>query len=291
MSENSGAKNNHSVYENMSTEQINNMLRNEAFSGEKLDMELVDSLLVELKRREPYIEGISVQEAWQDFKNNWADVVEITEECSEKTIKFRRSFKKVLIAAVIVVLLVSTLVGVNAFSGSGIGPVARWTTGRFSFGSTKIAKTEPPDDFPPLIYDNWEEGNTYNSLQDVLDDFCISEFSVPDIPEGFELLNVNVFADEEDLIFTGRASYKKEGIEGVLHVSCKHTVGGTRTDTIFVKDDAEPIVFSDGRYEYHMFSNNSHKEIVWTTDNFLCSIGGPVSYEELKEMVSTIYDD
>ncbi len=296
MSDNNGAKAVEMIYSRMSTEQIKNMLRYSAMSEEELDMELVNCLLAELKQREPESKGMSALEAWEDFNENWSGSETVYPcfaerpgvETNQNAIygnkpKHRKSFKTLLVAAIVVVLVFTTMIVAQASGVDVFGALARWTSETFSFGNSRIAK----DDDIAIAFENWTEGKTYDSLQDALDDFAITEFSEPELPEGSELKELKVSADLEDQTFWGRASYTYK--ESNISVSCKYTPPGRSHSTIYEKSDVEPELYNSGEYSYYLFPNNSRNAIVWLTENFECRISGELTFDELKQIVDSIY--
>lgn len=57
----------------------------------------------------------------------------------------------------------------------------------------------------------------------------------------------------------------------------------------YQKDDTTVELFCSGGIEHHIMSNLEDYIAVWTIDNYECSIGGSISVDTLKNMISSIY--
>lgn len=64
----------------------------------------------------------------------------------------------------------------------------------------------------------------------------------------------------------------------------------TDTDTIYEKDDTDVTTLKINGVTYYFMSNLAQNRVVWSVNQFECSINGTVSYEELEQMVRSIYE-
>lgn len=187
-----------------------------------------------------------------------------------------------IIAAVLVIVLSATLV-VGAI---GFTAEPKWNDEHFTFEGLQYPAT---GEKTPPNYDNWYEGKEFDSLQEMLDDFGITEISEPKLPKGYGISDVYVYVDEESDILYTSVDYKSEESRYFLSVQCDYIPEGVSPKYLYEKESGDPEVFSDGERTYYLFSNIHINDIVWLTDNYICSISGDVSFDELIKMVESIY--
>lgn len=187
-----------------------------------------------------------------------------------------------MIAAVLVSVLSATLV-VGAI---GFTAEPKWNDEHFTFEGLQYAAT---GEKTPPNYDNWYEGKEYDSLQEMLDDFGVTEFSEPEIPEEYNLARTYVYVDEDVDQFITTAVYKSDRSKYNLSISCDYIPEGAEPAYLFEKNEGDPELFSDGERTYYLFPNNEKNTVVWLTDNYICKISGELSFNELIKMVKSVY--
>lgn len=264
-------------YSHVPTEQLNEMLSSIS-PDEKVDMNELYLVVDELERRDPVPEA-KVRAAWEDFQRDWLEEP-IGKE--RKVIRFGGFRRLAIIAAVLVIVLSATLV-VGAI---GFTAEPKWNDEHFTFEGLQYPAT---GEKTPPNYDNWYEGKEFDSLQEMLDDFGITEISEPKLPKGYGISDVYVYVDEESDILHTSVDYKSEESRYFLSVQCDYIPEGVSPKYLYEKESGDPEVFSDGERTYYLFSNIHINDIVWLTDNYICSISGDVSFDELIKMVESIY--
>ncbi len=64
----------------------------------------------------------------------------------------------------------------------------------------------------------------------------------------------------------------------------------TNADSMYEKDDSPVTSLRINGVTYYFMSNNAQNRVVWSVDQYECSINGTVTYEELEQMVLSIYE-
>lgn len=266
-----------SEYSHVPTEQLKKMVSSIS-PDEKVDMNELYLVVDELERRDPVPEA-KVRAAWEDFQRDW---VEEQSSCERNVIRFGGFRRLVIIAAALVMVLSVTLV-VGAI---GFTAEPQWNDEHFTFGDMVYMSS---GERTPPNYDNWYEGKEYGGFQEMLDDFGITELAEPKLPREYSLASTYVHADEECEELIIRVGYKSDARKYNLYIECDYVSEGTEPKYYFEKDPGDPKTFYDGERTYYLFSNIETTGIVWLTDNYVCSISGDASFEELIKIVKSIY--
>ena len=61
-------------------------------------------------------------------------------------------------------------------------------------------------------------------------------------------------------------------------------------ETMYEKDDAPVETLKINGVTYYFMSNLAHNQVIWSVSEFECSIQGTVGYEELEQMVRSMYE-
>ena len=178
----------------MNTEKLEELLR---LSGSEEDTperaEYVDAIISELLRREeeaPTGRLTDVDKAWNEFQTCYntpeSEPMEVPLPASGPAKPKKHLWRSFLgIAAILVVLCTVVLppaLGYDDF----FHMVGAWTDDIFSFTPAgKVTEPEAPD-------------GEYQTLEEALDAFEITEFHMPTLPDGFELVELIALPMEED---------------------------------------------------------------------------------------------
>lgn len=271
-------------YDNMSTEELQQILRDDASNteGQGLDMdELLYVLDVLAGRRKAHNEGKTPEEALESFKRNYyPDIYNDSSPVSATTFAIkpiRKGYwKRGLIAvAAMIAIVISCTITADAWGFNLWDTVAKWTQETFHFGyfgQTDETNAPTPNRAHPCV-----------SLQDALDTYKITAKLVPSwLPDGYIEASVDVFQTPKQRQFL--AAYQ-----------C-----GSDTIRIFIIDylDAYPFqveqsdtlldTYSRNGIDYLIFENNGQLKATWIHDTYECQISGPISIEQLKEMIDSI---
>jgi hypothetical protein len=232
-----------------------------------------------------------VAAAWQSFKHHYLPLVEADETLYGATIRKTKSTKRCFIpprlswaAAIIVVFILSTSVfayqvyGYNIFEN-----IAQWTAEIFRLK----APVEPNDNLNENLGEDLFPDASDPRLQPVY--ATMKELEIPTtlaptwIPERF---------DGHPIVETSTTPFKGV-ISAFIHESETLMLSFdyiTKADTIYEKDDSLVTSLRINGVTYYFMSNNAQNRVVWSVDQFECSINGTVTYEELEQIVLSIYE-
>ena len=282
-------------YKNKSTEELKEMLRNSVLSDEAPEVELTNRILSELSSREDAKQRMSPEEAWDVFLADYFDTESTHLDCAfeegTQTVPHRSDAKKqprslravirvALVAAVIAGILVVGTITSYALGFRLWDVVVDWGRETFGFRSDEESAFVP--------------SNNLNELQAALDEHNVTERVVPEIPDGFELVELNIDRQPNKTVFL--ALY----IDGDKEIIVKIIELFSGPVTKYEYDtDAEDKPFNrsgDGLDLYevdgivHTIATNWGETIAaWVNGNLECSITGNISREEALRMIDSIY--
>ena len=271
-------------YDNMSTEELQQILRDDASNteGHELDMdELLYVLDVLAGRRKAHNEGKTPEEALESFKRNYhPDIYNDSSPVSATTFAnkpIRKGYwKRGLIAvAAMIAIVISCTITADAWGFNLWDTVAKWTQETFHFGyfgQTEETNAPTPNRAHPCV-----------SLQEALDTYKITAKLVPSwLPDGYVDESVDVFQTPKQRQFV--AVYQHEA-------DCILIVISDYLDSHPVQvEQKEKLVdsFSINGITYYIFDNDGQYVAAWVTESYECHISGPVSVDQLKEMIDSI---
>jgi len=276
MSENqSRTAENMSKYDEMSTEELEEILRRDMEAPEEQESDVetllyVTGVLAKRNRENGRIPN-TAQESFESFKRKYLDVDpdEEDEPAPKKVLRPRwmRALSTVAAVLVVVFLLGTTA---HAFVPDFWNAIVTWTKETFSFGSSS----------------NDPNGNgdlPYKSLQEALDMAGIDAHLVPTyIPVGYELTDITAEATPKRKTYT--AIYHNGG-NGLRITVCDHLESAPQY--IEQSEDLAEI-YEVGGVKYYLFSNHERVRAAWLNDSYECSILGELTIEELKLMIDSI---
>lgn len=253
----------------------------EAADAEELEDGTLDGFLEELERLDPLPGGFDPQKSLADFHEKYAALLDPqeAEKCQNRLP--RRAF--LAVAAVAAVL--ASMVTAQAFGVDIFGFFGRWTDERFTFTSSSDEAGYQEQDRSYFL----EEGETaeFSSLEEALGAFQINLPLAPHwFPEGFGELKVSgavmpygmfVFANSE-----GREQY----------LTVEYSEFGEDGPTVVVeKDGNETIVYETNGMQHYIVMDHDYCKAAWTIDNIQCVITGPLTVEEMKQIIDSIYSN
>ena len=274
-------------YNAMSTEELQQILREDASKPEGQEETSTEALFyimeVLAQRRRARNEGKTPEEALEAF-HKYYEEDEVPSKTEREPIIHKKNsttpnwVKRLVAAAAIIILIFSGSITAKAFGFDLWEVIVKWTQETFHFGY--VSNSEEPSD--P------KKDNTlvFSGLKSALETYEITINLVPTwIPDGYEEASVRTFDTPKQRQFFG--NYQ----------------AGENTIKIWICDylDAEPtqIEQSDGIIEvyevndikYYIIENNGELRAAWVKESFECYILGPLSIEELKNMVNSIEKD
>lgn len=272
------------IYDAMSTEELQQILREDASKsvGEESDTDALFYIMEVLaKRRKERNEGKSPEEALESFKNKYYTETENSFDAEGTTVakkQFNGSrWRRGLVAAVAAICI---LVVGNSITASALGfdlweIIAKWTQETFHWG---YAEDTHETNAPSPNY-----GSPCASLQEALDKRNISASLVPTwIPTGYEEGDIKTVESPAQRQFV--ASYIN--YDNSIRIRITDYLD-THPAQVEQSDDLIEVYSSNG-IDYYIFGNLDQLKAVWINENFECSIAGPLSVSEIKEMIDSI---
>lgn len=282
-----------STLSQLSTQELDTLIESISLEGE-FNMAYLDALLAERRRRHDTMPKPDVRAAWTSLSQrlNTEDPAfpEYTGKqravAPSKVRKYRRSTLRKMVAVAAVVVLLSALVVAGA---AGLPVIPQWDNDLFSFDSIRTSP-ESAERLPITFVDGHGE-QLYDSVQQALDDYKITELSAPSwIPSGYELVEVVVYAYPEEESFRLFAAYSREDTEKVLTMEFSLT-NDEQSGVQYSKSPGEPDAVEKDGLTYHQFANIDYNMVVWLTENFECSVGGVLPFDDImKVALSTNID-
>lgn len=267
-------------YDTMSTEELQEILRQDASSLEGADSD-IDLLLYVMevladRRRNSSNPGITALEAYASFQKNYLYDEDTNEDSPDedtedpKVVRFGGLRRLTAIAAVLVIIFLGSVTA-NAFGFWDI--IAQWTKETFHFaidGQTGISEPTPSDNL------------VYNSLDEALASLNIPTDIVPShIPNDYIL--TYIIAEETPLQKTVIAKYENGANQIRIHIQS------------YIENDPEQI--EQGGYAetypvddkvFYIFTNEEQLRAVWETATYECYISGDLTIDEIKSMIDSI---
>lgn len=251
----------------------------EAADAEELEDGTLDGFLEELERMDPLPGDFDPQKSLADFHEKYAALLEPPKEEKRRNHISRRAFfAAAAVAAVLASMVTAQALGVDIFGFFG-----RWTDDIFTLTSS-ADKAGYQKRFYPM-----EEGESikYSSLEEALRAFQIDLPLVPKwFPERFGELEVTGSVMPYGMwVFAS-----SEGQENFLSIEYSE-FGEDGPPLVIEKDKDDPILYESGGMIYHIVTDNGHCKAAWTIDNIQCVITGPLTVEEMKQIIDSIYSN
>lgn len=271
-------------YDNMSTEELQQILRDDASNteGQGLDMdELLYVLDVLAGRRKAHNEGKTPEEALESFKRNYhPDIYNDSSPVSVTTFAIkpiRKGYwKRGLIAvAAMVAIVISCTITADAWGFNLWDTVAKWTQETFHFGY--FGQTEETNAPTP------EFNYPCASLQASLDMYNITAQLVPAwLPDGYVEESVDIVQTPKQRQFLAAYQCGSDAIRiFIIDYLDTYPFQVEQSDTLL-------DTYSRNGIDYLIFENNGQLKATWIYDTYECQISGPISIEEIKEMIDSI---
>ena len=284
------------VFDNMSTEALKEILRLDFQSDEDSDMDAILYIMGVVAKREkenPSAEYTDVHAAWESFlflknylpyagpkslydldkdgddEDTPLDVGQTSLKKDFRPQKRPRLMYAACIAAVISSLLLAGTITASALGFDLWGTVVKWTKDTFRFVSA----------------DTIETSKRYNSLQDALSDYGITEPLAPKwIPDGYEFKSIDVSETPETTKFL--AIYMDDGNELMISIL---SLADSNTN-MYEKDADKVIIYETGGIKHYLMSNEGRLNAVWLYDSYECLISGNITESEIEKMIDSIYE-
>lgn len=256
--------------------------------GSLLNTEQTLAILEIIEERRPSRVGeAEIDAAWNSFQTHYLPLVETNEALyddeTSRTKTTRRRFvlpRLTWIAAILAVFILSSSLFAYQVYGYNVWEnIAKWTSEIFQLKTPVTPNGDAGEDMFPNAADP-----RLQPLYEAMKDLEIPTTLAPTwIPERFQATGI---IDSSDTPFKGVVNTFVQEQE-VLMLIFEHS---TDTDTIYEKDDTDVTTLKINGVTYYFMSNLAQNRVVWSVNQFECSINGTVSYEELEQMVRSIYE-
>ena len=294
---NTESKSKNSIYKNMSSEDLEEMLRLDinANSSDELDPSYILKILEVLEERDdadkpkaspdidsayksflenylPYTDHNGSLYDWEDTSAENTRLSSAKESPSNITKRQRKLISIKRYAAVAAVLIV---VSILFFSTTAIGSsfwqsVVQW--GRTTFGFSEISVSIDMND--ELI-----------PLHEALAEHGITEKIAPTwIPNGFEFLELDIHELPEQLIIAAFFVNGERTLIFQVNVLSRHL------GSAFERNDDEVSVFHRNGIDHYITSNMDMVIVAWMNQNYECSFSGNITKGDAELIINSIYE-
>ncbi len=279
---------NYSIYDTMSTEMLEEILRADSQIPNSKDSDTdvilyIMEVIVKREKEHPTGKFTDIHIAWESFSKNYLpyldedkslydDKKDIIEKINQTQFfkpssqKRRKLMRVACITAIVIVSLFVGNVTANALGFDLWRSVAKWTEDIFGF-SVINNKQSLPDD-----------------LQETLDRYNINTEITPIwLPEGYLFESVDVVESPLRTIINSIYSNNNDEIL-VTIISLSDP-----SASIYEKDDNDVIKYSIDGVDHYIMTNLKRTTVVWMKNNYECSIIGNFSVEEAEKIIDSIY--
>ena len=252
---------------------------------ENFDADKLDKILSALNEAAPLpdAEAFETQQGLQRFHERLAAEKAVKEATAARRFTSSRSHrsipklgKAVLIAAMCALIIAGT--SAQAFHWNFLEMFVRWTSEHFHFHEETVPYAHSTKN--SLLKG---ERRTYDSMQEMLDDFGIAEPLLPTwAPERFgtPTIQASCVSTGINLVIIYRINNE------LLTIEASEIHQENFWETMKDNQDADTM-FIRGIL-YYLISSVAGESATWQNGNFECCIYGTVTKEELKQIVSSI---
>ncbi len=220
-------------------------------------------------------------EALESFKQNYHTENETPYISESVPVVRKRSnsglWKRGLVAAVaaIFILVIGNSITASALDFDLFAIIAKWTQETFHFGQAgQIGETNAPSP-------NFAQPCA--SLQEALDNYDVDYALVPTwMPDGYAETGVKTIETPAQRQFV--ANYKS----GDSSIRIRITDYLNSHPAQVEQSNALVEVYRSNGIDHYIFDNYDQLKAVWINGNYECSIAGPISISEIKEMIDSI---
>ena len=265
-----------SEYDRMSTEELKEILRQDALrsEAEEPDTDMlfyVMDLLVK-RDKEQGSRLKSAEEAWDIFEKYYMPQ---SARKAERKPAPPAWLRRITATAAIIALVATLPIAAKAINTTRVwDAVTKWAKETFSFVGTSVKNPDDPDT---------QYRDQTCELRDLLNSCNHRGDIVPTwVPDGFVFEKVEQDITPVQEVY--RASYSKDG--SVIRI---------RVQTHFSEDiqnnevnDGWREVYSVDGVDYYIFENLEQVQVIWSEDIYECIISGDLTVSEAKQMIDSI---
>ena len=260
------------------------------------DDALIDAIIEELLQRED-AHLTDVDQAWHDFQTYYntpdatpIDDVEFSSELvpppAPRTKASRRPRRWRYAVGIAAALFLCVSVLPPAFGSPGLFQIV----GHWNSEYLYLTPATPPEETSDMTHFLPDSDTEYESWEEALAAYDITESVVPKIPDGFEMSYLIVSPDDDDtLSFFARYS---DGEDTITMVVFHHLSGFDPENRLYQKDDTEVDERVIAGVLHYFFRNNDTWEVAsWANGSLECNIQTTLSRDDLMTLVNSIYEE
>lgn len=276
-------------YDDMSTETLNEILRQDFLTGsdEALDEETILYITQIIADRDDEKQaGLfgDVEISWQNFRQNFIAPVGMHSEADDRishsdTIQlstkkkpYIRALRIALVAAVVTALLIGA-----AYAASALGWLPKWTDDHFTFADTEATSEA-------------DETRAFNNNECITLEDALALHNAPDnivpsyIPAGYEQVEFN-YASIPD----GSVNFGVFYSDGENFITFSYLIDNSGIPSLYTKDEGNPEIYAVCGHEHYVMTNENRYRAVWQNETFECCLSGFESREELIKTINSMY--
>lgn len=290
----SGKDPGYSKYDDMSTEALDELLRQALLRSDDDDRDMdeilyISQILVEREKEEPAGRLGDVDAAWAAFQEKYLPSAgdepdENTETNSDAPVSAPRKTKHIrplriaFIAAVLTILFVTA-----AYAVTVLGWLPLWSDEHFTFAQTE----ETENTVTSLAHTDAEQ--SYDSMAEALAAHHAPADIVPTrIPAGYEEIEFTYVA-VPDAYSTFYSAYSN----GKNHIRLQYTLYYSTISAVnnglLPKDKGEPEIYTVDGVTHYIMENIDSYTAVWQNGDFECVFSGFATRAELIDTINSMY--
>ena len=271
-------------WDQLSTEQLEDLLRADIASPNQMNDETVFHILEVLEKREkenPSGRLPDTDQAWQEFQKYYnipegegesLYPIRNTQEKRSASVptKTRHVFRprKILVVAAVLILMFGGMLTAQAAGVDVFGAIGRWTEETFHFD---------------IVQDN----DRTSLFQETATQVKIPQDFVPTwVPDGFEGAEPQVDT-VENYMNSIICVYSNQ--EKTYSVDIEHYYNKADIETLVIeKDDTNVCSYESNGKTFYIMSDMEYLTATWTDGTFVETISGQLSMDEIKTIIDSI---
>lgn len=298
MPTNGGTNDGQNYLSALSTEALENMLRNAMISEDDSDKALafMDSIVDELGRRKADEPPMSADESYKEFMAEYAGKNSQYLDCAaENTISRQTAvashrhrlsavIKPVLIAAAMVAAIMASMIVTQAAGIDVFGSIARWTADIFGFGTSEEGETGSGNNDA-----DGESASLFDELRNALSENGMPTEYIPTYwPEGYGEPTVRISNNHAMTYIICRFIEDSSEATITFSTSCIEGDFGINDAMQYNKDDLNPLIYKMGELTFYIMENTDDYFAVCNTGGIEIGIFGIPEKEELLNIIESI---
>ena len=249
----------------------------ETSTDKDLDVDRLEACLAKLQERAPVMEDYDPAQAWEKLQTDHPLLFESEDAQTQpdKAIKhFKRPRKLLRIVAIAAAMLFALVISASALGFKPITKIVEWSKETFVLRVTSSGEMKLPE----------SEDSEYRSLQEAVEsDGYDAGFCPSWIPKDYSVSAINRIVSDKSVLYL--AEYTSE--RGNLLMTAQLLTSST-SDVLFEKD-ASAIEYLYKDTNFYIYTNTGTPCTVWQQNDFLCSLDGNVTEEELYKIIHSIF--